>query len=199
MSLLFETIKIVDSKILNLPFHQARVDKAFNNLPGNKKPLDLEQVIKIPREFNSGLVKCKVIYDSSNYRVEFSPYTPRAVKSLKLVFSNNINYDYKYSEREDINSLFSLRGNADDILIVKNGMITDTSIANIVFTDGSSWFTPDAPLLKGTCRERLLQAGTIRERTITTSNLDEYSHLTLVNAMIEFNPENILPVSAIVD
>lgn len=198
MSLLFETIKIVDSEVQNLPFHQARVERAFKDLLENNKPLDLEQVIKIPREFNSGLVKCKVIYDSSNYRVEFSQYTPRVVKSLKLVFSDNISYDYKYTDRGEINNLFSIKGNADDILIVKNGLITDTSIANIVFTDGSSWFTPYAPLLKGTCRERLIQAGTIKERTITTSNLDEYFHFTLVNAMIEFNPENILPVSAIV-
>ena len=37
----------------------------------------------------------------------------------------------------------------DEILITRNGLLTDTSIANIALFNGKEWHTPKHPLLKG--------------------------------------------------
>jgi 4-amino-4-deoxychorismate lyase len=78
------------------------------------------------------------------------------VSSLHLIESDTINYTYKSTHREELNALYAQRGMADDILIVKDGYLTDTSIANIALYDGHTWFTPAHPLLQGTKRAELL-------------------------------------------
>ena len=62
--------------------------------------------------------------------------------------------------------MFLIRQDKDDILIVKNGLLTDTSIANIALYDGNDWYTPLHPLLKGTKRAELLDKGVLKEKEI---------------------------------
>jgi len=75
----------------------------------------------------------------------------------------------------------------DDILIIKKGLVSDTSIANIAFYDGKLWFTPKAALLKGTCRTRLLLEGKIIEKEIRVEDIKKYKKIALMNAMIDFD------------
>ena len=105
---------------------------------------------------------------------------------IRLVYSDCISYTYKSSDREALNQLYSQRGDADDILIVKKGLLTDTSIANIALYNGTEWYTPVSPLLKGTKRAFLIDQGIIREQNILIGNLDTYSKITLFNALIDF-------------
>jgi 4-amino-4-deoxychorismate lyase len=93
------------------------------------------------------------------------PYRPAVVRTLKVVHADDIDYSLKYLDRTCLTGLID-RGVADDVLIVKNGFVTDTSYSNIVFTDGLRWIMPDTPLLRGTMREKLLIEGTIREKKI---------------------------------
>ncbi|MDQ1268165.1 MAG: 4-amino-4-deoxychorismate lyase, partial [Campylobacterota bacterium] len=83
--------------------------------------------------------------------------------------------------------LYAQRGECDDVLIVKNSLISDTTIANIAFFDSRRWVTPRAPLLKGTTRERLLRDGKIFEADIAINDLEKFSHVALMNAMIDFD------------
>ena len=82
---------------------------------------------------------------------------------------------------------FDKRESCDDILIVKNGYITDTSIANIALYDGNSWITPKVPLLKGTTRQRYLDNAKILESDIKVQDLKKFSKIALLNAMIDFD------------
>ena len=115
------------------------------------------------------------------------------VASLRLVTSDKIDYSYKRTHREGLNELFGRRGNADDILIVKDGYLTDTSIANIALYDGNSWYTPAHPLLRGTKRAELLDNQLIVEKDISWLQLDDYTHIMLFNAMIDWE-RIIIPV-----
>jgi 4-amino-4-deoxychorismate lyase len=72
-------------------------------------------------------------------------------------------------------------------LIIKNELVTDTSIANIAFFDGEKWLTPKKPLLKGTTRARLLENGEIFEADIDVHTLKNYTQVALLNAMIDFD------------
>ena len=91
----------------------------------------------------------------------------RPVHSLQLVYSDDIDYTYKSTDREALNRLFACRGERDDILIVRRGLLTDTSIANIALFDGKDWFTPKLPLLRGTCRTALIDNGIIKRKKIS--------------------------------
>ena len=74
----------------------------------------------------------------------------------------------------------------DEILITRNGLLTDTSIANIALFNGKEWHTPKHPLLKGVQRAALIDKHLIREKEITVDQLFNYSQICLFNAMIDF-------------
>ena len=129
--------------------------------------------------------------------VSYSPYTMRHVHSLALIQADHIDYTYKSTGREPLNRLFALRGACDDILIVKQGLLTDTSIANIALSDGTHWYTPAHPLLKGTKRAALLEEGILQEKDIRPEDLPSFSTVRLFNAMIDWG-ELELPVRNII-
>lgn len=73
--------------------------------------------------------------------------------------SDTIDYRYKSTDRKELEALYALRGNQDDVLIVRNNLLTDTSIANVALEKEGVWYTPRTPLLKGTKRALLLEQG----------------------------------------
>jgi 4-amino-4-deoxychorismate lyase len=93
---------------------------------------------------------------------------------------------YKKEDRKDYNAAFGMRGNCDDVLLLKNGLLTDTSICNIAFFDGRCWLTPAKPLIYGVNRASLLEEGKIIEKDIKLDELKKFSNVRLFNAMIEF-------------
>ena len=73
----------------------------------------------------------------------------------------------------------------EDIIIVKNGFVTDSSFSNLIFFDGKEWYTPSTPLLKGTTRARLLNEKKITERVIKIEDIKNYKSISLINAFNE--------------
>ncbi|WP_187647882.1 aminotransferase class IV family protein [Nitrosophilus labii] len=178
----FETIKIEDGKVFHIDYHNKRLNKTITDNFGLKKDIKLQNFIESPP---SGLYRCKIIYDRDILQISYYPYKIREIKKLKLIKSD-IDYSYKYLDRNDIDTLFEKRGEADDVLIVKEGYITDTSIANIAFFDGKKWLTPKKPLLKGTTRERLLKEQKVFLADIKVKDLKKFEKFALMNAMIGF-------------
>lgn len=175
-----ETIKAVDGELYHLDYHQERLNRALGSAEG----YNLQNFLNPP---NSGLYRCRVIYDDVSLSVEYLPYMKREIKSLKLLVDDTICYDKKYEDRVDINNLYKQRDACDDILIIKNGLLRDTSIANIALYDGQVWQTPASPLLYGTTRARLLDAKKIQEKEIRVEDIYEYKKVALMNAMIDFD------------
>ncbi len=179
---LLETIKCDEGKFCNLEFHQARLEKSQKEYFGISPKIKLTEEILIPEFAKNGLFRCRVIYSEQIDSIEFFPYQFRIIKSLKIVEDNKIDYRYKYSDREKLNGLFEKRGNCDDIIIVKNGCITDSFVSNLVLSDGEKWRTPDTPLLPGTQRERLLKEGKIFESRILVDDISNFKKVGLINA-----------------
>ena len=196
MCRLFETIRIADGIPLNLSLHNERMNHSRKILFGLNNNLDLNEYINVPDDARRGITRCRIIYAESVISVEYIPYVPSVTRSLRIVDAGNLDYDHKYLDRSGLNSLIDKKI-ADDILIIRNGYVTDTSYSNILFTDGKKWVTPDTPLLKGTMRKFLLGNGTVTEEKITVNNLTLYTHFRLINAMLG-NDSQILPVSSIV-
>jgi 4-amino-4-deoxychorismate lyase len=195
MSRFLESIAIVEGQIQRLRWHQLRVDRTLNAYHKGVT-LDLYAAINEPASRYTGTVKCRVLYDERIDEVQFSPYVPRPISTLRIVENNTIEYAFKFADRGNINRLMEQRANCDDILIVRKGLITDSSIANIVFRRGEQWFTPRQPLLKGTMREHLLDQGMLAEADIRPEDLNNYVGYKLINAMVEFAAEEY-PVSNI--
>jgi len=172
----FETIKCNDYEIYNLSYHNKRVSNTvFLNL-------NLNEYIYPP---NAKLLKCKVIYNEEGIKnVLFDEYKKREIKSFKILYDDKINYSKKSSNRDELNGLFAQKENADEIIIIKNKLVTDTSIANIAVFDGTVWLTPKIPLLKGTTRARLIEEKELIEADISVEMLLKAKKVALLNAMI---------------
>lgn len=198
MSLLVESIKVENGRILNTSFHNERMDRTLYNIYGLSVKTDLEKIIAVPESARSGIYKCRVLYDDKTMEVEFLPYTSKIVRTLKVVFSDEICYPYKYINRDRLNRLVNMKGEADDILIVKYGKITDSSTANVILkNEEGSWITPLTFLLPGTRRANLLKNGLIKEEDVPYADLFKYSVLKLINAMQGPEDAEEIPVSNI--
>jgi 4-amino-4-deoxychorismate lyase len=197
MSLLFETIRLEDGKFHNLEFHNQRLNNSRKIFFSCASPILLEDFLEVPSGFEKGLFKCKLIYGERIDDIRFESYIPRPVASLRLVEDNLISYLYKFTDRTNLNSLFAKRGHCDDILIVKNGLLTDTSFSNVIFRRGMKWFTPAQPLLGGTMRAYLLSNKKIMEEEFSVNDLQKFETASLINAMLPFGVAREIPIDRI--
>lgn len=191
MCLFIETIRIEDGKVYNLDYHIERFDRTRAAFWKGSAPIDLRTLVS-PQSL-AGIYKCRVVYGREIEEITYVPYQMRDVSSLRLVVADTVDYTYKSTNRENLNALYAQRKMADDVLIVKDGCLTDTSIANVALYDGKMWCTPSRPLLRGTKRAELLDKKIIVEKDIPQAHLGEYSKIMLFNAMIDWG-RIILPV-----
>ena len=140
------------------------------------------------------LFKARVVYGTHGVElVEYAPYSMRQISTLKIVHDDTISYSYKCTDRSVLNALTAQKADCDEIIIVKNNLITDTSFTNLAIFDGNSWLTPKHPLLHGTRRALLLDNGLIKEADITVDDLMKAKRIRLFNAMIDFGEREIEP------
>lgn len=188
MCQLIESIKIEGGNILRLPYHLKRMKNSLSELWDDTLDLSLLE------DINSGLkhldkditYKLRILYTNKEWELDFIPYSLRAVASVQLVYDDNIIYAHKSADRMALDHLFNLRQDSDDILIVKNGLLTDSYYCNIALSRNDQWFTPSSPLLNGTMRDYLLDSGKVIPADIPVGELSSYSSVRLFNAMIDF-------------
>lgn len=190
-----ETLCIEQGEIKNAECHNRRMNETRHRFWGEVPLLRVEEFVSpqgcMPR------TRCRLTYGREVESVEYFPYRLRRVESLRLVDGGEVDYRFKWADRSALDRLFARRGEADEVLIVRHGLLTDTSIANIALWNGREWHTPSAPLLRGTHRRRLLEEGVIHEHPIEPACLSDYSCIRLFNAMIHFG-EVELPVANII-
>ncbi|MFP4471009.1 MAG: aminotransferase class IV [Bacteroidales bacterium] len=193
-----ETIRIEGRRLQNLRYHRQRMAETFRIFyPGSAVPIT-EEVISIPASLGEGVYKCRILYGREVEKVEFEPYHEKMINTLKMVDAGTLDYSHKYADRSSISRLMERRESCDDILMVKNGRITDTSYCNILFFDGKKWFTPDRPLLPGTMRKSLLDAGKIQAVSVEPASLPAFTQFMLVNAMLVFDESRAKDISGII-
>jgi len=189
--LLLETIRIEQGTIYNLPYHQARMNRSREHLFHTFSVIDLVSHLTIPKE--SGIFRCRVLYGQEIENIEYLPYTPKEIHSLKIV-SSDIQYHYKYADRQKLDNLLAAHPNADEVIIEQDGLLTDTTISNIAFFRDGTWYTPKKPLLEGTMREKFLKQGILYPDNIRKEELESYSHVALINAMLGFKILNKITI-----
>jgi 4-amino-4-deoxychorismate lyase len=180
----FETICVRDGIPENIAFHRNRMERTKQIVYGQSGAVQIEEHLIVPEAFRLGIVRCRIEYGHEMAAPVFSVYQARSIRSLRLVNADTLSYALKYTDRSSLYALLQQRGDADDILIVKNGNLTDTSFANLVFSDGKHWYTPENPLLEGTRRASLLEKGLIRKAVIRPTDLQSFQSARLINAML---------------
>lgn len=194
---LIETLKCINGTVQNLSFHNRRLNLARKELFGCPDELDLQLYLQPPDTFTDGVVRCRVTYEKEIAHIEYLPYQEKKIAILKVVEVPDLSYTYKWANRLRFAELLQKHPEADEVVIIQNGKITDCTIANLAFWDGQHWFTPDPPLLKGTKRTQLLETNKLREKTIRVDEIKNYQKVCLINAFRDLNRQDALDTKCI--
>ena len=209
MSLLLETILYRHGKLQHLPWHQARFDQTRFELFGQRNTLDLSSYFEAwyrtqahPFEEDAADAyyhRYRILYDAQGIHfAEMVKTKRRTVKTLQLVFDDALEYAYKWADRQALETHFNrVSANADDFLLVRGGLLTDTYTANIAFFDGQQWVTPAKPLLYGTKRAQLLAQKLIEPADLQVSDLTHFQEARLINASTDLEHGMGIPVANI--
>jgi 4-amino-4-deoxychorismate lyase len=193
---LVESIKAENGQFFLLDYHQDRLVRTFHAVYKSPCPWQLAAIL--PQAPSHGLFKVRFLYNTTDFSIEVQPYVPKIIKTLKLIEIGDYTYPHKWTNRSAINAAFAQRGNCDDVLMTKNGLLTDASYANIVLFDGSKWVTPEKPLFEGVQRSYLLYHKKIQKVNIRPAELSNYQIFQLINAMNPFAENRLLTVGGIV-
>ena len=193
--LLLETIQVKNGQFQNIRYHNHRFNKLRKDLFKIDEFQALENLIKVPYDCVGGIFRCRVIYENEIEEVTFTPYIYKDIRTLKLVDIENWDYSNKYADRSFMTNLLNENKDYDEIIMVKNGFITDCTVANLAFFDGTHWFTPSTPLLKGTKRQQLLDRQEIMEREIRVEDISRYEGVCLINCFRNLELENLISLN----
>ena len=191
-----ESIKLLNGDVYHLAYHQERVCRTFSHFFPSEKVLSLQEIISKIALPAIGKYKIRIVYSKDNLIVEIHPYHIKPINTIKCVNADEYDYSYKFLNREFLNTLKQTSG-ADEVIFLKNGKVTDSSYANIIFFDGKQWLTPSFFLLNGTCRQRLLNEGKITEAPIHYTDIQNFEQIGFINAMLDMGEFN-LPISKLV-
>jgi 4-amino-4-deoxychorismate lyase len=197
MSQLIESIKLFNGRFYNLSYHEQRANASRMALFGCQTPIHFYKHLKNFKPTSLGLYKCRIVYGIEIEEISFQPYTPRDIKTIKLVEDNDVQYGHKFLLRPTLDANFAKRMDCDEILLTKNGYLTDCYYYNVVFYDGKEWLTPAIPLLKGVQREILLQKNKIQVADLTPNDIKNFKTIHLINALTPLHTI-ILPTKAII-
>lgn len=198
MSQFIESIKIEDQEIFLLDHHQKRVNATFAHF-GKEGAIDLKKIYQNLQHDEDGLFKLKITYSlDKKFRTVMIPYAIPEILNFQLVENNSYDYSFKFEDRHELEKM-KMKAKAEEIIIVKNNHITDTSFSNLLFKRGKDWYTPSTYLLNGVQRQYLLSRKKIKEAEITMQNIKEFSHFQLINALNDFDDMFVYPISKIIN
>ena len=198
MSRFIESIKVEDQKIFLVELHQKRMNETFSHFEKECK-IDIHSLFLNLEHDEDGLYKFRIEYDlDNNLKTQIVPHAISEHDDFELVIDNELNYHFKSADRTQFQKLKN-DSDADEIIIIKENQITDTSYSNLLFLKDKTWFTPKTYLLNGVMRQSLLASKKIKEMEITIDNIKEYSHFQLINALNDFDEMFIYPIEKIIN
>ncbi len=198
MSQFIESIKIEDQEAFLLDLHQKRVNDTLSYF-GNNSSIDLKKIIKDLDIDEDGFFKLRIVYDlNKNFKTQLIPYAVSEISTFQLIENNTFDYSFKFEDRKEIEKM-KLNAKAEEIIIVKNNHITDTSFSNLLFLKNKHWYTPSTYLLNGVQRQDLLKRKKIKETEITLNKIKEFTHFQIINALNDFDDMFIYPIEKIIN
>ncbi|MDB3981579.1 aminotransferase class IV [bacterium] len=193
---LFESIRVEGGNVHLLQYHQKRLERSYLYMFKKKCAWQLNSMIpELPKEES---FKLRFLYNKDRFTFELLPYTSRKIERLKLIEIDYYSYDHKFTDRSGLDNAYKLRGDCDDVLLTKNGFLTDTSYCNILLFDGTQWVTPEKPLFEGVQREFLIDQQRVIPKQIHVNDLSDFISFQLINALNPFEENQFEAVGGIV-
>jgi 4-amino-4-deoxychorismate lyase len=188
-----ETVKLQDGRYRLVDLHQGRMAGTWREAFGSEPGFRLEDVLPPPPD--GGLYRARVRYPGPDGRalVTLHSYAFPRIETLRLVSDPGVDYRMKLLDRSALDALKASCG-ASDFILVREGGLTDASMANLVFEGDGGLFTPDGCLLRGVKRESLLKSGRVSMRRIGPRELGLFRKVYFVNAMIDLEDDVSVPV-----
>ena len=193
-----ETIRIQDGHAHHVADHIDRMHRTALHFGFTAPALPADLDALVPHTLRTGTVRCRIVYDHTLRELTFTPYRRRCLERLIAVDAGAMDYAYKYADRSPLERPNIPLSEADELLFVRGGYVTDTSYTNLILRRGDELLTPDTFLLDGTCRRRLLRTAQVRTAQVRLSDLLAYDELLLVNAMMPLGEALRLPVTSVV-
>lgn len=184
---LFETIAVEHFEPQLLQYHQQRMDDSFLRYFHLENPYQLSKVFRSEQIVSDGVLKWRVEYGSQGFRSTIEPYSPRMIRRVKLVeIDPDFDYSMKFSDRAYFDLLKKRNPGYDELILLKNGQLTDSTYSNLILeavSDGRL-YTPSTPLLHGTQRQYLIDTVKVIPIPISIGQLPEFHKIYFVNAML---------------
>ena len=137
----------------------------------------------------------RIVYEEDPIQIEILPYIEKEINTFRLVESGEIDYGFKWSDREFFKQILALYPDVDEVIFTKDGKIQDCTIANLAFLKEGIWYTPEDPLHWGTTRARLIVEEKIEEADIFVEDLAQYERICLINVFRPLDMEHSLFLS----
>ena len=185
MCLLFETIKVKGNSLMNIGYHNSRLNNSRRALFGAEDLWDIQSMIALPDLNPAVIYRCKFIYGLEFHSVDFIPYEVKPLKTLRLIAVDKNLYPLKYLDRTLLDQYKQQNSDVDDVIFVQNNQVSDCSYANLVFYDNHNWITPANPMLKGTKRRQYIEQQIIKVDDIDVTDIMRFSKMKIINAMID--------------
>ena len=193
-----ETIRVQDGHARHVADHIDRMRRTALHFGFTAPALPADLDALVPHDLRTGIVRCRIVYDHTLREITFTPYRRRRLERLIAVDAGTMDYAFKYADRSPLARPQIPLTEADELLFVRGGYVTDTSYTNLILRRGDELVTPDTFLLDGTCRRRLLRTAQVRTAQVRLSDLSAYDELLLVNAMMPLDEALRLPASSVV-
>lgn len=110
---------------------------------------------------------------------------------LEPVDSSNVWLYHKTTRRTIYEARAARHRGADDVVLTnERGEVTETTIANLAVRLDGRWWTPpiDSGCLPGVERQRLIEGGTLAERTLSCRDLHAADRVALVSSLRGWRP-----------
>lgn len=211
-----ETFMLRGGELIAGEFHRERMLRTLREQGAETSSTFLQSLLSTSpwREVEAYLTGQQVL-PATTYRLtlEYSlaglsairliPYCKRTIRALRpLLLPDGFDYSYKYADRRFFERVKAELASDEEPLFVRpDGSITDTSFTNVLIETEAGYLTPTRPLLRGTQREGLLQAGLITEADdLTLSTLrSKAKAILLINALLPLEEALRLPPEALQD
>jgi branched-chain amino acid aminotransferase len=191
---IFETIKTVDGQPWALSRHMRR---ALNSARRNDQPFPNEDLIRsavaetiAANPYPIGRLRLLFGVDGS-FRVTHQEYLEiktvanLGIRDLSAEVSGPVEKRYPYTQNLQILDEAKIRGFDDYILVNRDGFITETAIANLVFQLDGEWITPPLSdgVLPGVMRALLVEKAGVIVRQIPANQLHEIKSGFVVSSL----------------
>ena len=144
-----ETIRYADGRLHLLDLHTDRMRATRREVYGIEGPGLDTSMFHIPPHLADLTVKCRVIYGRDIDDIQYEAYTPRPLSRLRMVSDNTVDYHLKYLDRTPLAYPDIPLRPDEGLVIVKDGLVTDSTYANLLLLAPGRAYTPSTPLLPG--------------------------------------------------